>query len=141
MKFSHRQTLGRKPGDEWETSDAVENDDGGLSAPLMYASVALGMITVWKRDGTNVAESGTIGGQEDEDTDCAETKEKTMSMWDERVSEWAWSASERGTPQARGIFVVVSPLLILFFKEPGYLLGYDACSSVFLPGYFILRQF
>lgn len=38
----------RKRGDDWETPDAVENDDGGLSAPLMYASLVLGMITVWK---------------------------------------------------------------------------------------------
>lgn len=42
----------RNRGDNWETPYAVENDDGGLSAPLMYASVVLGMMTVWRKDRT-----------------------------------------------------------------------------------------
>lgn len=42
----------RNRGDNWETPNAVKNDDGGLSAPLMYASLVLGMITVWKKDRT-----------------------------------------------------------------------------------------
>jgi hypothetical protein len=31
-----------------ETSAAVENDDGGLSAPLVYGSLVIGMLTVWR---------------------------------------------------------------------------------------------
>lgn len=72
----------RKRGDEWETPDAVENDDGGLSAPLMYASLVLGMITVWKD--MNVAiesfEGEGMGSMPSE-----ETPVQRPAVWSEQV--------------------------------------------------------
>ena len=84
----------RKRGDEWETPDAVENDDGGLSAPLMYASMVMGMITVWKKDtSVNTADLGTDGEVVYEDemmppgrpsAERPEISEKP-AVWSERV--------------------------------------------------------
>lgn len=34
--------------EDWDTSDAVEQEDGSLSAPIVYASLVLGMITMFK---------------------------------------------------------------------------------------------
>lgn len=70
----------RKRGDEWETPNATENDDGGLSAPLMYASLVVGMITVWKKDRRIV--EGAEGGEGGEGKVSAEE-----AVWDDRVSE------------------------------------------------------
>ena len=73
----------RKRGDEWETPDAVENDDGGLSAPLMYASLVLGMITVWKKDMNVVTES--FEGEGMGSMSAEETPVQRPAVWSEQV--------------------------------------------------------
>lgn len=82
----------RKRGDEWETPDAVENDDGGLSAPLMYASLVLGMVTVWKKDRNAAAqpageEAGGAGVLPGADAlPDGEVSRERRPVWNDRVS-------------------------------------------------------
>lgn len=77
----------RKRGDEWETPDAVENDDGGLSAPLMYASLVLGMITVWKKDRDLAMESfeGEGVGRDGGSVPAEQAPAKRLAVWSEKV--------------------------------------------------------
>ncbi|KAG5190235.1 Two component sensor histidine kinase [Tribonema minus] len=53
--------------DGLETSAAVENTDGGLSAPLIYGSLVIGMLTVWRDtppggSGSGSGDGGGSGG-------------------------------------------------------------------------------
>lgn len=64
----------------------VENDDGSLSAPIMYASVVMGMITVWgeKRNQAKQASRGEGSGDEPVLAGAEATTTSRMS-WDKRV--------------------------------------------------------
>lgn len=71
----------RRRSDDWETPDAVVNDDGGLSAPLVYASLMLGMITVWKRNEKAEIGGDATGAEQDTGGNAVPSK----AEWSEQV--------------------------------------------------------
>lgn len=88
--------------ESWDTPDAVEGDDGSLSAPVMYASLVLGMITVFKSGarydvaaegkGDRVAVGEGEGGAGPVSIGERLSQgggEQAEAVWDQRVSVWA----------------------------------------------------
>lgn len=86
--------------EDWDNTAAAESSDGGLSAPIVYASLVLGMITVF-RGGAGAAAAAASGGNGDS---CGERHaepegvavdaipaedggaEPAAAVWGERVS-------------------------------------------------------
>lgn len=92
--------------EDLDTPDAIEDEDGSLSAPVVYASLVLGMITVFKnaseehlsfegrikRGGVLAGGDGGVGPGPSvlDDVTSASDGESTAvassAVWDERVS-------------------------------------------------------
>lgn len=64
----------------------VENDDGSLSAPIVYASVLMGMITVWGKRNQAKQASGVEGSRDEPVWAGAKAAASRRMSWDERVS-------------------------------------------------------
>lgn len=88
-------TAGKSTSTEsWDTPDAVEGDDGSLSAPVMYASLVLGMITVFKSGATSDRTGEGAGRREGEagpvsigDGVAGGGSERGEGVWDQRVGD------------------------------------------------------
>lgn len=83
--------------EDWDNPGAAESDDGGLSAPIVYASLVLGMITMFKSAGTAVSDSAwdvPEKGHGEESSGVSvgalpaegESEESPKAVWGERVS-------------------------------------------------------
>lgn len=73
-------------GDQTNYPRTVENDDGSLSAPIMYASVVMGIITMWPEKRNDAKQASDSEGSGDEPLSAgskAPTKDRTA--WDEQV--------------------------------------------------------
>lgn len=66
-----------------DSPDAVEGGDGDLSAPIVYSSLLLGMITVFK-NGNGDGEARPPSARENA---APRDIEEARVLWDERVSE------------------------------------------------------
>lgn len=73
--------------DDLNPPKTVENDDGSLSAPIMYASVVMGMITMWAERGNDAKQaSGGEGSGDEVVLHGAKATRKDRTAWTERVS-------------------------------------------------------
>lgn len=83
--------------DQFNFPRTLENEDGSLSAPIMYASVVMGMITMWaeKRNDAKQASGGEGSGDEPVSAGAgAKVATKGRTAWDERVC-WQGPGKER----------------------------------------------
>lgn len=72
--------------DHFNSPTMMENDDGSLSAPIMYASVVMGMITMWAEKKSDAKQAPGGEGSEDEPVLAgAKAATKDRTAWDERV--------------------------------------------------------
>lgn len=79
--------------EDWDDPGAAESSDGGLSAPVVYASLVLGMITVFREGAGAAAVSdllekghGQAGRVSVEDYPGQDEGAKPMAVWGEQVS-------------------------------------------------------
>lgn len=88
-----------KRTESWDTPDAVERDDGSLCAPVMYASLVLGMIAVYRGAADDGASEGvgSGGGLGDRDAGTGQLSvrsgvaeggnKRAEALWNRRVSD------------------------------------------------------
>lgn len=72
--------------DPFNSPTTMENDDGSLSAPIMYASVAMGMITMWAEKRSDAKQTpGGEGSEDDPVSAGAKATTGDRTAWDEQV--------------------------------------------------------
>ncbi|CAM9240994.1 unnamed protein product, partial [Phaeothamnion confervicola] len=82
----------RRLAGQLETSAALEHEDGGLSAPLVYGSVVLGLITVWReRPPAAAAAAAAVAGPNAAEMGAAADEGSGRVADDSAEAQHVWS--------------------------------------------------